>query len=110
MDTLREKAKSVANGKKGLTYGLPANVLDAAILLKQCWEDLPASVIAGCWSRSRCLSTIKTAELVSDSREYHSKLANDAISDICNLFSGRSLVRQFVQTLFTFKFCGRNGL
>jgi len=88
LDDLREKAKSVANGKKGLAYGLPANVLDAAILLKQAWDELPASVIAGCWSRSKCLSMMKTAALVSDNREYCSQLSKEAITDICNLFSG----------------------
>ena len=57
-DELQAQAEKIPNGRKGLSYGLPANVLDAANLLKAYWEELTASTVSACWRRAKCLEKI----------------------------------------------------
>ena len=47
-DELQAQAEKIPNGRKGLSYGLLAHVLDAANLLKACWDELPASTVSAC--------------------------------------------------------------
>ena len=54
-DNLQQKAASVPRGRAGLAYGNPANVLDAAKIISECWNELPAKSIKGCWRRANCL-------------------------------------------------------
>ena len=53
-DRLQLEALKIPQGRRGLQYGQPAHLLDAAILLKECWENLSPSTIVGCFNRSRC--------------------------------------------------------
>nr|CAH0102900.1 unnamed protein product [Daphnia galeata] len=59
-DELQVEAEKLPNGKQGISYGLPAHVLDATNLLKSCWDELPAETISACWRRSRCLPILDT--------------------------------------------------
>ena len=54
-EQLQRDAATVPRGQKGLAYGNPAHVLNAAILIKQQWEELPAKSIEACWRRAKCL-------------------------------------------------------
>lgn len=42
-------------GEKGLAFGQPAHVLDAAEISHDCWDELAIETIVGCWRRSNCL-------------------------------------------------------
>lgn len=44
-------------GRRGLDYGFPPNVLDAARLIKENWDAVSCSTIAACWARSPCVFT-----------------------------------------------------
>lgn len=42
-------------GEKGLEFGQPAHVLDAAEITQECWDELSVDTIVGCWRRANCL-------------------------------------------------------
>lgn len=42
-------------GEKGLEFGQPAHVLDAAEIARDCWDELSIETIARCWRRANCL-------------------------------------------------------
>lgn len=42
-------------GEKGLEFGQPAHVLDAAEISRDCWDELSMETIVGCWRRANCL-------------------------------------------------------
>jgi hypothetical protein len=64
-DELQVEAEKLPNGRKGISYGLPAHVLDAANLLKSCWDELPTKTISACRRRSRCLPILETEPVES---------------------------------------------
>ena len=66
-DELQVEAEKLPNGRKGLSYGLPAHVLDAANLLKTCWDELPGKTISACWRRSS-VSRFLTQNLLNRSK------------------------------------------
>ena len=43
---------------KGLVHGGPAHVLDAAEIIRECWNESESKTIAACWTRSRCLPCV----------------------------------------------------
>jgi hypothetical protein len=45
-DELQVEAEKLPNGKQGISYGLPAHVLDATNLLKSYWDELPAETVS----------------------------------------------------------------
>jgi len=55
-EQLWRELKSIATGKKGLAFGLPPHLLDAATLFNDCWNNLDLSAFSGCWIRTGCFS------------------------------------------------------
>ena len=45
-EELQVLAKDVRAGRKGLKYGCPARVLDAAEIFKSCWNNLKPPAVA----------------------------------------------------------------
>jgi len=82
VEKLIEEAKKAKQGRKGLKVGCNAHVLDAAILVKKCWDTLAPSVIQNCWSHSKCLPSVDNdgnlfLEDSSCSKEAHENSVND---------------------------------
>ena len=48
-------AAKVAGGRKGLRHGCPATVLEAARLIKHCWESMAPSETANSFRHARCI-------------------------------------------------------
>lgn len=99
-DELQVEAEKLPNGRKGISYGLPAHVLDAANLLKFCWDELPAETISACWRRSRCLALSDTepAQSIESLAQVNRQIHSEAIVEISS-----QLARKFFSVLFLFK-------
>ena len=65
-EELELRSQFVVNGNKGLKFGLQAHLLDAARLIKECWDQLKSTTIAGCWIRAKCLPDIMNAQLFGE--------------------------------------------
>lgn len=83
-DELQVEAEKLPNGRKGLSYGLPAHVLDAASLLKICWDELPGKIISACWRRWRCLpiSDAEPIESIETFAEANHQIQSETIEEI----------------------------
>ena len=68
-EKLAAAAKSAQSGRKGLRYGCPATVLDAAQLAKQCWDGMLPSGIANCFRHAHCLPDAAEKELPQSSAQ-----------------------------------------
>lgn len=87
-DELQVLAKDVSAGRKGLKYGCPAHVLDAAEIFKSCWNNLEPSAVASCWTRARCLPHTETVAVSAENRDYKKRIEAETIENMCKLFSG----------------------
>jgi hypothetical protein len=56
-DELRELADVTARGHKGLSQGCSPNLLDAAEIVEEKWNELKAETIINCYIKSDCLPT-----------------------------------------------------
>jgi hypothetical protein len=84
-DELQVEAEKLPNGRKGISYGLPAYVLDAANLLKFCWDELPAETISAfyrCRSRCLALSDTEPAQSIESLAEVNRQIHSEAIVEI----------------------------
>lgn len=86
-DILQALAAQLPAGCAGLQYGCPPHVADACQLLKEAWDNLTPSVIAGCWSHSQCLPVVGAAETVANSRDYATEIEKKTIDDMCMALS-----------------------
>ena len=59
-------------------------MLNAARLIKTCWNGRSSSTIIGCWLQSNCLPHTPN-EIGAEVRDYRSQ--EGAINEICNLVS-----------------------
>lgn len=94
-EELQRIAQTAGNGRRGLKYGCPAHVMDAAILIDECWKELPETTITGCWRRAKCLPEFESPAAISDnenqSLEDLERNAQDAAVEICQLIAGKLL-------------------
>lgn len=65
-DELQEVASRAKKGRKGLQFGCPATILDAAQIIQKSWKNLSLDTIVRCWKRANCLPH-SLEELVSSS-------------------------------------------
>ena len=61
------------------------------VLLKEAWDSIAPSAIAGCWVHTRCLPIINNTELSSDIWEYYKKVELELIHSMCSMLSKLSL-------------------
>ncbi|KZS00130.1 Uncharacterized protein APZ42_003704 [Daphnia magna] len=90
-DELQELAKKAKQGRKGLQFGLSANVLDAGQIVKKCWECLESTTISACFIHSRCLPHLPDEIGFGEARDYRTQLQRRTITDICDIFSNFSI-------------------
>ena len=69
-DKLQAYAMAAKRGDRGLEYGLPPHLMDAATVFNECWQKLEQRAIAGCWITSRCLNNDYLINLNEDYRRY----------------------------------------
>ena len=74
---------------KGLVNGNKATVLDAANIIRECWDKLDHKIIAACWVRARCLPLCDLEDVASSSREYSKVLASETVEEIFYLLEGK---------------------
>ena len=87
---LAAMANRVGNGRKGLRFGHKAHVLDAALIVRESWDELQAESIAACWSHSRCLPVLHHSDVTS-SRNGYRQIESATISEIVMLFENIDL-------------------
>ena len=85
-ETLQMKAASAPNGVKGLEFGLPPHLLDAANIFNECWLKLEPRAIAGCWVTSNCLKKHDIERLRDEYRGYRKVIEESTITSLCVLF------------------------
>ena len=83
-------AQQLPAGCAGLDYVCPAHIADAMTILKQVWDDMSTTVIAGCWHHSHCLPVLNEVE-VTEMRNYHKTLKTDVVMSMCSLLSNLNL-------------------
>ncbi len=74
---------------EGLANGNKATVLDAANIIRECWDELDRKTIAACWVRARCLPLCDLEDVASSSREYSKVLASETVEEIFYLLEGK---------------------
>ena len=84
-------ASEIPAGRLGVRDAFLPNVLDAANLVKICWDKLPKSTIVNCWRHSRCLPHLPS-EIGSELE--HPVQQIDAVKGICDLFTRIELYKQ----------------
>ncbi|KZR98898.1 Uncharacterized protein APZ42_005468, partial [Daphnia magna] len=55
IERIQQLASTIKKGRKGLSVGCPATILDAGQIIRQSWDNLSESVILNCWRHSKCL-------------------------------------------------------
>lgn len=98
IDQLEQLASQAKKGRKGLNVGCPAHILDAGIIIKQCWENLAPSSILGCWRHAKCLSHLPSPES-NESRPTVSKEQLYTIQDLCSKLCNLSINPEAVSRL-----------
>ena len=68
---LRECAKNLPKGMKGIAEGHDAHVLDAASILKDSWEGIPTHHILHCWVKANVLPPTHSADLENAMGKVH---------------------------------------
>ena len=76
----------MSKGRKGLKYGCPAHVLDAAEIFKGCWDRLDPLAVASCWARAKCLPFTETVNISAENRSYKNKVETETLENMCKLF------------------------
>ena len=94
IEKLQELASQAKKGRKGLAVGCPATILDAAVLLKHSWDNLPASTILGCWCHSKCLSHLPD-RLSNEVRPTTFARNQLAVDEICQSLSRIQLISNY---------------
>ena len=84
-EELQSIAQNIPRGRRGLDHGFPPHVIDAAKLIKESWDTITASTIAGCWARSSCL--VRAEEELRSFREYKRQVDRKIINDIAKLLA-----------------------
>ncbi|KAI9559463.1 hypothetical protein GHT06_013453 [Daphnia sinensis] len=98
-DELQELAKKAKQGRKGLQFGLSANVLDAGIIVKKCWDSLEKNTISACFIHARCLPHLPDEVGSGEGRDYRTQLERRTVTDICGIFSKFSLEPSHLEKL-----------
>ena len=78
---------NLPQGSAGLDYGCPPHIGDAVGILKEAWDKISPAIIAGCWQHSRCLPVLESTEVVSVGVNYHKKLHDDTVLEMCDRLS-----------------------
>lgn len=79
IERLQTLANAAKKGRKGLDLGCPATVLDAAKIIKQCWDAINPSAVVNCWRQSKCLPHLP------ESTSHHpnsSAILKEAVQDL----------------------------
>ena len=84
-------ASEIPAGRLRVRDAFLPNVLDAANLVKICWDKLPKSTMINCWRHSRCLPHLPS-EIGSELE--HPVQQIDAMKGICDLFTRIELYKQ----------------
>ena len=79
IEQLNQLASQAKKGRKGLN--VPATILDATNILKEAWDNVPASTILGCLRHSQCLSHLPE-RMSSESRPTPIATKQNAVHDI----------------------------
>lgn len=83
IEKLQQLASQAKKGRKGLNVGCYATILDAAVILKESWDNLPASAILGCSRHVQCLSHLPDRSS-SESRPTPIATKQNAVQKICD--------------------------
>ena len=84
-DELAAMADRAPSGCRGLRFGQKANVLDAALIVREAWDELEAESIAACWSHSGCLPLIQHCDVTASRNGYRKQVESSAIADMAKL-------------------------
>ena len=94
---LQEIAKKINKGRKGIEYGHPAHINDAAKIIDECWKEMDESIIANCWARSQCLSHLPINMTIGESNIDLKQTINEICQSISNLSLNSLFDREKIQ-------------
>jgi hypothetical protein len=78
-------------GRKGLRFSTPLNILDAARLVKKCWDSITAQTIESCWVHATWLPHLQIDICANRGLEYKKQVQRQVVHEISSLFSDLSI-------------------
>ncbi|PXF44914.1 Tigger transposable element-derived protein 6 [Gracilariopsis chorda] len=91
---LRQAAKNMKPGMKGLDEGHDLHMLDVTELLRSAWESVSSRTVARCWTKADILPRCMQADLVGEhgKRDRIDHAAGDAeVRKLCTMLSSLKL-------------------
>lgn len=86
IERIQQLASTIKKGRKGLSVGCPATILDAGQIIRQSWDNLSESVILNCWRHSKCLLHLSETS-TPEARPVRSKQIESAVRELTNAIS-----------------------
>lgn len=97
IERLQQLASKAKKGRKGLQFGCPATILDAAQITRLAWDNLSESAILNCWRHSKCLSHLTESSTQPFPSRY--KQVESAVRELTDAISNVHLNAGFAELI-----------